>query len=608
VVWALGLLRPYIEGTNFLIRCDHKALKWILPTTACTNNRRNRWRIPLSEFDYDVEYKPGPQHVVDNALSRVPTEGLDTGPVSQEIPTVGVTTRSWAVLDPRLPENRETAHIPLEEQAQKQEDEEICQEVKRILDTSESTRFYQNADGLLCREGHRAGSQQVLIPRSLVEDVLRAEHSSPLTTHPGGSRMYQTKRNHYYWPSLAAYVFGWAAACSTCAKNRLMGTQSTASMRLFPATELFAALAIDLLNPLPRTPEGCEYILVICDRFTKVTRAVRLKAISALDVLSAFLDTSVASYGIPDSVLSDSGPQFAAVLWQGVLKALGIDTNYATPYHPQTNGQVERFNKTLVKQLRHYVNDHVVTWSRYLRVVVTAYISQVHGSTGHVPFAFVSPGRLTPVAIELLTARADTGEVVTPVRAKEHFLRRLDALIPLVRDAIEKAQARYKRAFDKRVQARREALRVGDWVFVKSHENQGGKLFFKTLGPYQVLKTDGRRLTIESDDGIRTINGNHATRAPEPPEGDPAWARALAARHFPPFPHRLVDRLRLSSATSSDRGTTNMNDPCSRYDGSGMDPGRTPGTMWRTSRLRRFAKTECDTDSRCEEGYQTTNP
>jgi len=101
---------------------------------------------------------------------------------------------------------------------------------------------------------------------------------------------------------------------------------------------------------------------------------------------------------------------------------------------------------------------------------------------------------------------------------------------------MEKAQARYKRAFDKRVQARREALRVGDWVFVKSHENQGGKLVFKTLGPYQILKTDGRRLTVENDDGIRTINGNHATRAPEPPEGDPAWARALAAWEVPSLP------------------------------------------------------------------------
>ena len=71
--------------------------------TACTNNRLNRWRILLSDFDYVVEYKTGPQHAVADALSRIPTEGLDKRPISQEIPTVGVTTRSGAVLDPDSP-------------------------------------------------------------------------------------------------------------------------------------------------------------------------------------------------------------------------------------------------------------------------------------------------------------------------------------------------------------------------------------------------------------------------------------------------------------------------------------------------------------------------
>jgi len=442
VVWAVGLLRPYIEGTKFLIRCDHKALKWVLTTTACTNNRLNRWRILLSEFDYDVEYKPGPQHAVAVALSRIPIEKLDTGPISQEIPTIWVTTQSGAVLDPRLPENRETARMPLDELAQKQAPDEFGQGVKNLLDTPTPTRFYENADGLLCRRGHREGTQQVLVPQTLVKDVLRAEHFCPWAAHPNGTRMYQTLRDQYYWPSLAMDVFGWVAACPTCAKNRLMGTQSEACLRLFPATEFFAALAIDLLGPLPRTLEGFEYILAVCDRFTKVTRAVPLRDITALDFLIAFFDTWAASYGTPDSILSDNGPQFAAVLWQGVRKTLGIDTNYATPYLPHSNGQVERFNKTSVKQIRHYVSDHVGTWSRYLSLVVTAYNSQVHSSTGQIPFAFLSPRRLSPVAIERLTAGPDPGEIVIPGRARENFLQRLDSLIPLVRDTMEKAQAR----------------------------------------------------------------------------------------------------------------------------------------------------------------------
>jgi len=189
VVRAVGLLRPSIEGTKFLIRCDNEALKWILTMTACTNNRLNRWRILLSELDYDVEYKLGPQHAVADALFRVPTDGLDTGPISKEIPTVGVTTRSGAVLDPRLPENRETARIPLSELAQKQATDGFCQGVKNLLDTPTPTRFCESADGFLCRRGHREGTQRLLVPQFIVKDVLRVEHSSPLAAHPGGTRM-----------------------------------------------------------------------------------------------------------------------------------------------------------------------------------------------------------------------------------------------------------------------------------------------------------------------------------------------------------------------------------------------------------------------------------
>ena len=206
----------------------------------------------------------------------------------------------------------------------------FCQKVQNDLNTTEATRFYANGDGTLCRQGHQQGVQEVVVPQSLTKDILQREHSSPLGAHPGTTRMYQTLRRRYYWPSLVAEVFGWVAACPTCAKNRLMETRSTASMPLFPAKEPFAAVALDLLGPLPRTPEGYEYLLVICDRFTKLTRVVPLKDVTAPDVLSSFLDVWIASYGIPDSTLSDNGPQFASVLNQRVLRMLGISTNFAT--------------------------------------------------------------------------------------------------------------------------------------------------------------------------------------------------------------------------------------------------------------------------------------
>ena len=181
----------------------------------------------------------------------------------------------------------------------------------------------------------------------------------------------------------------------------------------------------------------------MCDCFSKLTWVVPLRDVTALDVLSAFIDVWIASYGIPDSTLSDNGPQFASVLYQGVLQMLCISTNYATPYHPQTNGQVERFNKTLVRQLRHYVSEHVVTWAGYVSLLVTAYNSQVHSSTGEAPVSFVCPRKLSPVAIERLTQGTGEEETpATPSQARENFRKRLDALIPLVQKSMEKAQAR----------------------------------------------------------------------------------------------------------------------------------------------------------------------
>ena len=89
--------------------------------------------------------------------------------------------------------------------------------------------------------------------------------------------------------------------------------------------------------------------------------------------------------------------------------------------------------------------------------------------------------RLSPAAIERLTKDREAGEVVSPCQAKEKFLQHLDSLVPLVRETMEKAQALYKRAFHKRVRPRRESLRNEDRVYVKSLENQVGKLVFKTV-------------------------------------------------------------------------------------------------------------------------------
>jgi len=247
-------------------------------------------------------------------------------------------------------------------------------------------------------------------------------------------------------------------------------------------------------------------------------------------VASAFTDTWVAAYGIPYTVLTDNGPQFASVYYQGILGLLGVALNYTSPYHLQMNGQVERYNRTLVRQLGYYVAEHQAKWDCHLSLLTSAYNTQVHSSTGDIPFAFVSPRRLQRIGIErMLRLRQAEERPVDASSAAEQYVGDLKALIPKVQEHLGKAQAAYKRAFDARAREKNNQLKAGDWVYLDAHSRSPKNLGFKTKGPYMVLQTDGYRFLIESPRGIGTVSSDHVTGAPTPPARDAKWTRALRA-------------------------------------------------------------------------------
>jgi len=97
--------------------------------------------------------------------------------------------------------------------------------------------------------------------------------------------------------------------------------------------------------------------LVITDRFAKLTKCVALLRISAISVVSAINYAWVSASEPPDWILSDQGPQFRSNFFIAMMKMLGIETVRTMADHPQTNGEVERFNRTMVTQLQHYVAD-----------------------------------------------------------------------------------------------------------------------------------------------------------------------------------------------------------------------------------------------------------
>ena len=242
-------------------------------------------------------------------------------------------------------------------------------------------------------------------------------HYAKTSGHPSGQKLYEQLRQDFYWPSMAVDAYATVRNCVTCASNRIKLRKHAKALKLFPALAPLEFVAIDLLGPVIRTPRGNRHLLVISDRFTKLVRTVPLSNIKAVTVAGAFVTHWVFVYGPPLDLLSDNGSQFASKLFQELCTLLGIKNVFTSTYHPQANGQVERFNRTIIASLRHYVNDHPKDWDLFTDALTYAYNTQRHKSTKHAPFELVLARRPPTMAL------SREPEMATTDSATHHYTK-----------------------------------------------------------------------------------------------------------------------------------------------------------------------------------------
>ena len=131
--------------------------------------------------------------------------------------------------------------------------------------------------------------------------------------------------------------------------------------------------------------KGNVYILVIADYFTRWIEAYPLPNQTAEKTANALLYEFMSHFGFPFEIHSDQGRNFQSDLFQELCKILGVTKTHSTPYHPASNGLVERFNQTLAKMIRSFIEDHPKEWDKHLPLLTAAYRCTVHPTTGFTP-------------------------------------------------------------------------------------------------------------------------------------------------------------------------------------------------------------------------------
>ena len=135
--------------------------------------------------------------------------------------------------------------------------------------------------------------------------------------------------------------------------------------RTIPLTDIFERWEIDIVGPLPITREGNRYIVVAMDYFSRWPEVRPLKAANAETVATFIYEEIICRFGAPRILQSDRGTHFVNEVIQKLTKRFRVRHSLSSPYHPQSNGLVERFNKTLCEGIAK-VAEELGFWDQYI--------------------------------------------------------------------------------------------------------------------------------------------------------------------------------------------------------------------------------------------------
>ena len=243
-------------------------------------------------------------------------------------------------------------------------------------------------------------SLQLVIPETWVKKTLSHFHDDPLAGHLGAVKMLSAMAPRVYWRSMTSDAQKFVNTCNTCMKAKRAIRNTTIPMTLHtPAPFIFSEWNLDAIGPLPETPEGNKYIQVAIDRFSRFCVAYPTADLTAHRTAYEFVKNVVCQHGVPGSIQTDNGTSYTGKEFKEMCQKYNIKHKTSSPYRPQSNGLVERNNKTIGNALRSYCMGNQETWDLYLPSIVFSMNNTENRSTGYSPF-FLTYGRNPKTVID----------------------------------------------------------------------------------------------------------------------------------------------------------------------------------------------------------------
>ena len=429
---------PYLYGGKFTLRTDNQPLSWLKSLQKHSMRIANRI-LKLQEYHFPIKHRAGERHRNADALSRLPLSALhlDSGPL--------VELRVKQLDDPSIG--------PVMMAIENGKDVALQRNSSRELaDMAKNRTHFSVKSGILVREMDDRGNSvsQTIVPNELRGDILKALHDDPTAAHFSKEKMISKIKQRYFWFGMSTAAENYCKQCVKCKERKRTGPAPVAEMKSIPMTGPFDLVSMDICGPYKVSADGNKYILVVSDHLTKWVECYPMKNQEASTIAEKF-DDYVSRYGVQKRVITDQGRNVESRLMQELCLRYGIDKRTTSAYHPQTDGQTERFNRTMNDMLAQYVSKDEKDWDRWLPSVLFGYRTASHSSTGKSPFELLY-GRCARLPIETkIPIVRDDEQAIPP---QEYYSIAKDTIHHSQQQACEAlraAQSRQKTQYDKRV-------------------------------------------------------------------------------------------------------------------------------------------------------------
>ena len=322
---------------------------------------------------------------------------------------------------------------------------------------------------------------QLVVPTRFRWELIRLAHGSHLGAHLGNKKTAQKILRRFFWPGLHRDVSEYCRACEECQRGK-RGRMPRAPLHPLPTIEQpFKRVAVDIVGPLQRTKHGNKYILTMMDFCTRYPEAVPLRRIDASTVADALCEIFT-RLGLPEEILSDQGSNFMSTLMKRVMEILQVKQLRTSPYHPESNGMLERFHATLKAMLRK-TSEERREWDTYLPYICFAFRDSTHTATGFSPFQLLFGRDIRGPLSLLYDQLSETSGTMAVTEYVEGLKERLREAWKLAAERDEEAKRAYKKHSDKKSLQR--SFHTGEQVLVMS-PTLTGKLEDQWSGPYVV--------------------------------------------------------------------------------------------------------------------------